>query len=205
MNGPRWFTSAKTARRVWYASLICACAATSAAIVVVHAASSGPPAVSTAWWKSLPQSKQAIINHMNTFKAGGNPHPASPNAGSSEHIAVQPCTRDLSLFITGITSPHSQADIPVTQPFTFNNEWGDPAGADAIMAGNVVGGAQGVITVERWDPPTNCIPTIGIYLAPADSGSLSISRVDGSTVSLSGPNGAIWDFDLKSDTFQEIP
>jgi hypothetical protein len=149
------------------------------------------------------QAKEAFINHLKASAAVRNPHPVAPNRAASSRIVVQPCTRDLSLLISGYIKGPIASDFPSWQAYTFNNQWVDPSGLLAVSAGNVLGSSQGVVSVEHWAAPTDCVPSHIDYLAPTDSGSLTILSIAGSTVSFSSTAGTNWSFDLGSDKFQQ--
>jgi hypothetical protein len=177
-----------------------AIAATSAAavaitIVAAHAASSQP---------TLPGAKQAVIDHENSVIAGRNPHPVPPDPAASSHSA-QACTRDVSALISGISPAFGQGDFPDWLAYTFTDEWVDPSGSVALQAGNASGTNQGLVTVERWTPPTSCMPKGAVYLAPAGSGQLTITSVSWPTASLQSSAGSSWTFNLTTDTFQQSP
>jgi hypothetical protein len=135
-----------TLRPIVYFCAVCICLAIAGAAVVARAGGTSAAPAWGSYLSSLPASKQSIVNRMNAARAAANPHPPAPNPSAARAIVVQPCTRDLSLLATGMTRPHSQGDIPNGQEFTFNNEWTDPHGTQSVMAGNVTGTSQGVIT-----------------------------------------------------------
>jgi hypothetical protein len=153
----------------------------------------------------LPPAKQAIINKMDAARAQSNPNPIPPDPSASQSIVVQPCTRDLSLLVSGLAPAHSALDFPGWNAYSFTNEWVDPSGTMAVQAGDLPGSGQGLVTVEQWSPPTSCSPASGVvYLAPTGSDTLTITGVSGSTVSLSSSAGTAWAFDLGADTFQLV-
>jgi hypothetical protein len=177
--------------------------------LAVHATGSTPGRTAVA--TSLPPAKQGVIDHMNQFRGPTNaPHAAAPGPSSAvaQSIMAQPsqgCTRDASLLPSGLLSDApARQDFP-SQSYTFNNEWMDPLGAYALLAGNVGGDSQGAIGTETWSPPTSCNMSESEYLAPSNSGSLTLTGVSGSTVSLSSSAGTNWTFSLTTDTFAEAP
>jgi hypothetical protein len=119
-----------------------------------------------------------------------------------ESTGGQACTRDVSQIISGLTGPISDLDFPDYRSYHFNNEWVDPSGVQAVMVGDA-GAGQGVVAVEVWSPPTACAPTHSVYLAPPNSGSLTVTGVVGSTVGLASSAGTTWTFDLTDDSFAE--
>ncbi len=159
-----------------------------------------------------PAAKQALINSINARRTQLNPNgvvapdPAAYQSVSPSMIEAtnQPCTRDLSELVSGLNGPLNDLDFPEYKSYRFNNEWIDPDGSQAVMVGDL-NGEQGAIAVEVWSPPTHCAPTShALYLAPANSGSLTITSLSGSTVSLSSTTGTAWTFDLATDVLSEV-
>jgi hypothetical protein len=191
-----------------FLSLPLLCAGAVAMGFAVHADVS--PAAQPTTSPSLPPAKQALINHMNAFRGSTNapqPTPPGPDSAVAQAIMAQtfpPCSRDLSLLPSGLLSfAPAEQDFPAGS-YTFNNEWMDPTGVYVVLAGNVYETTQGVIAVETINPPTSCNMTRGEYLAPANSGSLTMTGVSGSTVSLRNAAGTQWTFDLGTDAFTEL-
>ncbi|MGA8635518.1 MAG: hypothetical protein WB805_11740 [Candidatus Dormiibacterota bacterium] len=208
MRPQRVFSCGKVVKRLLYGCLACVAAGTMGAVIVAHAGGSSRAAQITgpsSYLGSLPASKQPIVDHMKAMIAKGNPHPAAPDANASKAITIAPCTRDLSLFIRGLTAPHSQIDIPNLQNYVFSNEWGAPNGAESVMAGAAVRTGAGIVSVERWNPPTDCTPTVAVYQAALGSGMLTITRVARGVVWLDGAGSSVWQFSFNSDSFQEVP
>ena len=185
---------------------------TAAAVVGLVIAAGGiylshAPAVSSASApltspRPLPPGKQAIFNHMIDPFTSPNPNAPRPLGPGQYHS--HPCVRDLSVSrITGVAPAGGQLDNPNWRAYAFNNAWSDPAGVYFIQAGNVRGTSQGVVTVETWKPVTACLPAQTVYLAPANSGSLTVVRATGSTVILSGSNGTPWTFSLAQDKLEQ--
>lgn len=160
-----------------------------------------------------PPAKQALINSINARRlTAPSPYPATPTLPSGYQsvnpamieASNQPCTRDVSDVASGINGPLSDLDFPEYKEYHFNNEWVDPDGSLAVMAGDF-GGSQGVVAVELWAPPTHCAPTShAIFMGPTGSGSFSISSLSSSVVSLTSGAGTRWSFDLATDALTEV-
>jgi hypothetical protein len=169
------------------------------------------PTSSGAAAATLPPAKQALIDHMNEFRGptdAVHPIPPGPSSTVAQSIMaqpLQPCTRSLSQIPTGLFADAPAGQDFASEAYSFNNEWMNPTGGQAVIAGNVAGTAQGAIGTETWSSPTSCAMTQAEFVAPSDSGSLTITSVSGSIVSLTSSAGSDWSFDLNSGTFSEGP
>lgn len=171
--------------------------------VLMVAAGTAAAVAGSSSGRPLSPDKQAVLDA--NAAAGANAVPPAPKNPSAIPAAPPP-TPPPNAGKVILASDGAGFQVPISsQVFSATSAWSDLRGNTLL---EVFGGidaadiSKGAIFVAGTDESTGAsAPSSGVYVAPAGTGSLTLTSVNGTTVSFVTSSGTSGTFDLATQTF----